>query len=91
MDDQRIVDTINSVQDMQERRSLRALLQQEGHSQMFNDALVAALVRQARKTNREATVMRPARWVAGKAGGLVGRAMRKLERQADEAEREKKN
>lgn len=81
---------INSVQDMQERRALRALLQQEGRSQMFNDALVAALGRQAQKTNRGETVMRPARWAAGRAGGLVGRAMRKLEQQADKAEREKK-
>ncbi len=90
MDDRQIVDTINSVRDAQERRALRALLRGEGRTQMFNNALVAALGRQARETQREGTVMRPARWMARKSGGLVGRAMRKLEARADEAEQETK-
>lgn len=87
MKDDAILDTINTLQDVQERQALRALLQQEGRTRMFNDALGAALGRQAQKTQREETVMRPARWAARKAGGLVGRAMRKLEAQAEKGGR----
>jgi hypothetical protein len=34
--------------------------------------------------------MRPARWMAGKAGGLAGRLVRKLEQEADKLEEGKK-
>jgi hypothetical protein len=86
MDDQQILDTINSLQDFQERRRLRDQFQQEGRTEGFRAALAEALGRQARKTQREEAVMRPARWVARKTGGLVGRTIRRLEREAEKAD-----
>ena len=91
MDEQQVHDTINSLDDVRERQGLRALYQQEGWTELFRAALAAALERQAEKRRREEVVMRPARWAAGKAGRFVGRAMRKLEEQAEKADQAKKS
>jgi hypothetical protein len=90
MDDQQILDTINSLQDVQERQDLRAQFQREGRTAAFRDALADALGRQAQKIKREEVVMRPAGWLAGKAGGLTGRLVLKLEQEADKLEEEQK-
>jgi hypothetical protein len=90
MDDRQILGTIDALHDAQERQELRAQFQREGRTAAFRDALVAALGRQAQRTNREEIVMRPARWMAGKAGGIVGRVVRRLERESEQADQEKK-
>jgi hypothetical protein len=71
MDDQRILGTSDSLHDVLERQKLGAQFRREGRTAEFRDALVAALGRQAQRTHREEIVMRPARWMAGKAGGIV--------------------
>ena len=91
MDDRQIADTINRLDDVRERQQLRAHFAREGRSEAFQAALAEALGRQARKTSREETIMVPARWMARKAGGLVGRTLRNLERQAEKLEEEKKS
>jgi hypothetical protein len=90
MDEQQILATINGLRDVRERQALRAQFEREGPTEAFQTALAAALARQAKSTEREETVMRPARWMARKTGGLLGRTMRKLEAQAEKQERDEK-
>lgn len=90
MDDRQILVAIDSLRDVQLRRALRAQFQQEGRTEALQAALSAALTRQAQTIERQETVMRPARWMARKTGGLLGRTMRKLEEQAEKQEREGK-
>ncbi len=90
MDEQQTLSTINGLRDVRERQALRAQFEREGPTETFQTALAAALARQAKITEREETVMRPARWMARKTGGLLGRTMRKLEAQAEKQGRDTK-
>lgn len=90
MDDQQILTAIDGLRDVQLRQALRAQFQQEGQTEALQDAVAAALARQAQRIERQETVMRPARWMARKTGGLLGRTMRKLEEQAEKQERDTK-
>lgn len=87
MDDQSILVAINSLRDVRLRQTLRAQFETEGQTEVLQAAVDAALAQQARGTEREEAIMRPARWVARKTGGLLGRTMRKLEAQAEKQER----
>ena len=89
MDEQQVADALARLDDVRERQRLRAQFARAGHTEAFARELGAALDNQARKRAREETVMAPARWVARKTGGLVGRALRNLERQAEKQERDK--
>ena len=90
MDEQQILTTINSLRDVQLRQTLRAQFQSEGQTEALQAAVTAALAQQAQSTERQEVVMRPARWMARKTGGLLGRTMRKLEEQAEKQERDGK-
>jgi hypothetical protein len=90
MDDQQILTAINGLRDVQLRQVLRAQFQREGQTEALQTAVDAALARQAQSIERQEAVMRPARWMARKTGGLLGRTMRKLEEQAEKQEREGK-
>ncbi len=90
MDEQQILVAINSLRDVQLRQTLRAQFQSEGQTEALQTAVTAALAQQTQSTERQEVVMRPARWMARKTGGLLGRTMRKLEAQAEKQERDTK-
>ncbi len=90
MDEQQLLTTIDSLRDVQLRQTLRAQFQSEGQTEALQAAVTAALAHQAQSTERQEVAMRPARWLARKTGGLLGRTMRKLEEQAEKQEREGK-
>ncbi len=90
MDEQQILVAINSLRDVQLRQTLRAQFQSEGQTTALQAAVAAALAQQTQSTERQEVVMRPARWMARKTGGLLGRTMRKLEAQAEKQERDTK-
>lgn len=90
MDEQQTLVAINSLRDVQLRQTLRAQFQSEGQTTALQAAVAAALAQQAQSTERQEVVMRPARWMARKTGGLLGRTMRKLEAQAEKQERDTK-
>ncbi len=90
MDEQQILVAINSLRDVQLRQTLRAQFQSEGQTTALQAAVAAALAQQTQSTERQEVVMRPARWMARKTGGLLGRTMRKLEEQAEKQERDTK-